>query len=299
MFKGLSAFPLTPMDEVSGIHEASFIRLIERLAAARVDSIGALGSTGSYAYLTREERKRVTQLAVEHAADIPVIVSIGALRTRDVLHLAEDAQQAGASAVLLAPLSYQPLTEAEVFTLYETVTRTLSIPLCVYDNPATTHFRFSDELLGRIAQLPNVQSVKIPPLPPSQAEAKSRVDLLRVLLPEHVTLGISGDAAAALGLASGCQAWYSALAGLFPEVCLDITRAAQNGNHNEALRLSQALAPLWSLFTQHGSLRVVAAAAEWKGLIPGSALPLPIQPLSGAAAKQLYAYLDEAQFAKQ
>ena len=57
MFSGLSAFPLTPMDE-TGIDEAAFTTLISRLASAGVDSIGALGSTGSYAYLNRDERNQ-------------------------------------------------------------------------------------------------------------------------------------------------------------------------------------------------------------------------------------------------
>lgn len=93
MFSGLSAFPLTPMNE-DRIDEAAFVGLLERLNAAGVDSIGALGSTGSYAYLTREERARVAKIAVEHAGNTPVIVGIGALRTRDVLNLADDAQKA-------------------------------------------------------------------------------------------------------------------------------------------------------------------------------------------------------------
>jgi dihydrodipicolinate synthase/N-acetylneuraminate lyase len=67
MFTGLSAFPLTPMNE-QGIHKHEFTRLAERLVEARVDSIGVLGSTGSYAYLSGEERARVAKLCVEHAA---------------------------------------------------------------------------------------------------------------------------------------------------------------------------------------------------------------------------------------
>ena len=51
IFEGLSAFPLTPMDE-HAIDEAAFVGLVARLAEAGVDSIGALGSTGSYAYLS-------------------------------------------------------------------------------------------------------------------------------------------------------------------------------------------------------------------------------------------------------
>jgi len=100
MFTGLSAFPLTPMDE-QGVDENAFTCLVQQLVAAKVDSIGALGSTGSYAYLSRAERSRVAQLAVEAAEDVPVMVSIGALRTRDVLLLAEDAQAVGVKALLL------------------------------------------------------------------------------------------------------------------------------------------------------------------------------------------------------
>jgi 4-hydroxy-tetrahydrodipicolinate synthase len=88
MFSGLSAFPLTPMNE-RGLDEAAFVRLIGRLVTANVDSIGVLGSTGNYAYLTMAERARVVRLAVEHAGNVPVVVGIGALRTRVVAAAAE------------------------------------------------------------------------------------------------------------------------------------------------------------------------------------------------------------------
>lgn len=159
MFSGLSAFPLTPMNEVS-IDEAAFVNLVERISKAGVDSIGVLGSTGSYAYLTQAERLQIAHLAVQHSGDVPVIIGIGAIRTRDVLKLAYDAQKVGASGVLLAPVSYQKLSDDEVFSLYESMAHSLSVPLCVYDTPGTTQFEFSDELHSRIAQLPNVASIK-------------------------------------------------------------------------------------------------------------------------------------------
>ncbi len=296
MFSGLSAFPLTPVHE-RGIDEPGFAQLVERLAIAGVDSIGALGSTGSYAYLTCAERARVAQLAVKHAGNVPVIVGIGALRTRDVLALAEDAQKAGASGVLLAPMSYQKLSADEVFSLYEAVTRSISVPLCVYDNPGTTHFEFSDELLGSIAQLSNVRSIKIPPVPTEPGIAKARIDRLRALIPSHVTIGVSGDAFGAIGLNAGCETWYSVIGGLFPETALAITRAAQAGDAQEATRLSEQLKPLWVLFGQYGSLRVVAAAAELRALAEQPCLPLPLKALNGAVRQQLAALLDELELA--
>ena len=296
MFSGLSAFPLTPMNE-NGLDEVAFARLIERLSAAGVDAMGALGSTGNYAYLLPTERMRIAQLAVAHAGPVPVMIGIGALRTRDVLALAEQAQHVGASAVLLAPVSYQALSSEEVFTLYETVTRTLSIPLCVYDNPGTTHFTFSDELHGRIAQLPNVRSIKIPGVPLSAEAAKARIDRLRARIPSHVTIGISGDAYAAQGLNCGCEAWYSVLGGLFPETALALVRAAQAGDGSEVLRQSERLQPLWALFKQYGSLRVMATAARLMGLVTSPALPLPLQPLNDAGCQQLAKLQDTLELA--
>lgn len=282
MFTGLSAFPLTPMNE-SGIDEKAFIRLLKRLTLARVDSIGVLGSTGSYVYLNREERLRVIQLAIEHAEGIPVMIGISALRTRDVLYLAEDAQKAGANGVLLAPVSYQQLTEDEVFSLYETVTNTLTVPLCVYDNPSTTHFRFSNELHREIARLQNVRSIKIPGVPEDLVSAKERVEQLRANIPSDVTIGVSGDAYAAVGLNAGCDAWYSVLGGLYPDICIKITRSAHTGRSVEAESQSARLDPLWKMFQKYGSLRVVAAVAEMQGLIDSPSLPLPLQGLNETA----------------
>ncbi|RYE79567.1 MAG: dihydrodipicolinate synthase family protein [Oxalobacteraceae bacterium] len=296
MFHGLSAFPLTPMNE-SGIDETAFANLVERLVAAGVDSICALGSTGSYAYLTLAERRRVAQLAVEHAGGVPVMIGIGAMRTRDVLVLAEHAHEAGAAGVLLAPVSYQKLTDNEVFDLYEMVTRSLSIPLCVYDNPGTTHFEFSDQLHGRIAGLPHVGSIKIPGVPLNAEAAAERVQRLRALIPSHVTIGVSGDRFAATGLNAGCEAWYSAIGGLFPKAALAITRAAQAGNTVEAVRLSEHLAPLWAMLGEHGSLRVVAAAAELHGLVDSPSLPLPVKSLAGPARLQLGHLLEKLELA--
>ncbi|MDF9843713.1 MULTISPECIES: dihydrodipicolinate synthase family protein [unclassified Paenibacillus] len=292
MFQGLSAFPLTPLDE-TGINEKEFIPLIERLGSAGVDSVGVLGSTGNYAYLTRAQREQVLRLAVQAAGRTPVMTSISALRTLDVLHLAEDAQQAGASAVLLSPVSYQPLTDEEVFHLYEQVTSNLSVPLCVYDNPNTTHFRFSDELHGRIANLPIVAAIKIPGVPSGQEAAGLRIRNLRELVPSRVVLGISGDPSAAAGLRAGCEVWFSVLGGLLPKTCLQMTRLAQAGREEEAEKISILLEPLWALFRQYGSLRVASAIAQQLGFISEPALPLPLLPLNSSVNEQLTAVLRE------
>jgi len=291
MFAGLSAFPLTPLvrDEFD---EATYARLVSRLVAAGVDSIGALGSTGSYAYLDRDERRRVARAAVRNAGNVPVIIGIGALRTSQVQALAHDAQDAGAAGVLLSAVSYQPLTDDDVFGLFSDVTTELSVPLVVYDNPGTTHFRFTDDLFARVATLPGVASIKISPVSTDPAAARARVAALRELIPAHVTIGVSGDGAGAAGLTAGCDAWYSVIGGLLPERAVAITRAARSGDAAAAAAESATLQPLWDLFAAHGSLRVTAALAEYLGLVAGESLPRPILGLDAEARRRLATVAD-------
>jgi 4-hydroxy-tetrahydrodipicolinate synthase len=293
MFTGLSAFPLTPLAH-DAIDEHAFVRLIERLSEAEVDSITALGSTGSYAYLSREERSRVARLAVGHAGGRPVFVGVGALRTSEVLANAEKAEQAGASGLLLAPMTYQPLTEDDVFELFRTVTANSSLPVIVYDNPGTTHFTFTTELYGRIAELPGIASIKIPGVPSDPEQAQARVQEIRAAVPAHVTIGVSGDARAAAGLAAGCDAWYSVIGGILPALAMRITRAAQEGRISDASAESERLAPLWQSFAESGgSIRVVAAIAEQLGLASPSCLPLPIQGLTEKQRAHVGRIVDE------
>lgn len=279
MFTGLSAFPLTPLLNDS-VDVPSFGRLVKRLSSADVDSITALGSTGSYAYLSATERERVAHLAVEHAGETPVFVGVGALRTSHVVANIKAAERAGAAAVLLAPTTYQALTPNDVFELYKTVTQSTDLPVIVYDNPGTTHFTFTLDLYERIAALPGIGSIKIPGVPADPAQAIERVNSIRSVVPETVSIGVSGDAFGAAGLNAGCDVWYSVIGGTLPHAALKITRAVQEGRFEDATAESERLAPLWDLFAEFGgSLRVTAAIAEFLELVPKKCLPLPIQGL--------------------
>src|SRR5699024_10072397 len=141
---------------------------------------------------------------------------------------------------------------------------------------------------GRIAGLPHIGSIKIPGVPDDPVQARNTVADLRARIPESVTIGISGDAAAARGLNAGCEAWYSVIGGLFPQCALAITRAAQAGDAEQATRLCAELAPIWALYNKHGgSLRVIASAAEQLGLAQHPCLPRPLCSLDRTEQSKL------------
>ncbi|EYD72337.1 dihydrodipicolinate synthase family protein [Limimaricola hongkongensis] len=290
IFTGLSAFPITPADEAGRIDTYVLSRLLDRLCVAGVDSIGLLGSTGSYAYLSQAERGRAVAAAVEAVAGrVPLIAGVGTLRTDDAVALARDAKRKGADGLLLAPISYTPLTEGEVFEHFRAVAAATDLPLCIYNNPGTTHFTFSLPLLRRLADLPGIRAVKMPL--PGEGGLTEDLARLRGALPEGFSIGYSGDWGCAKALLAGADAWFSVLGGMLPETALKLTRAAQDGQSAETARIDAALGPLWALFREFGSLRVVHAAANLMGLTQAQP-PRPILPLQGRDLDRVAAALD-------
>jgi 4-hydroxy-tetrahydrodipicolinate synthase len=290
-FKGLSAFPITPSDEAGRVDTSALRLLIARLRDANVDSIGLLGSTGSYPYLTRDERLRALEAALDEARqETPIIVGVGALRTDEAVKLAQDAKAVGAAAGLLAAVSYTPLTDDEVFDHYKTVARESRLPICIYDNPATTHFRFTPDLVRRLSEVPGIVAIKSPSAP--STEVAAHLVTMRNAVPSEFSVGYSGDWNTTEALIAGADTWYSVLGGIFPEVCLRIVRATQEGNIEEARQIDAGLAPIWELFKEFSSLRVVYAIAEQLHLnrtVP----PRPVQGLPSAAKDRVRAALKQ------
>jgi 4-hydroxy-tetrahydrodipicolinate synthase len=285
VLKGLSAFPITPSDAGGRVDVPALRKLLGPILRAGADSIGLLGSTGSYPYLAREERRRALEAALEEAGDgVPVLVGVGALRTDDAIGLARDAKAAGAAAGLLAPVSYTPLNDDEVFEHFFAVARASGLPLCVYDNPATTHFTFGPALLGRLSRVPGIVALKSPA--PEPDAVPGHLAALRGGVPERFSLGYSVDWHAAEALLAGGDAWYSVAGGVFPVSCAALVRAAERGDAPEARRIDAAFRPLWDLFREFSSLRVVYAVADLLGLCRAEP-PRPILPLPDHARQKV------------
>jgi 4-hydroxy-tetrahydrodipicolinate synthase len=90
---GLIAFPITPMDAAGRVDAGALRRLVRRLIEAEVDAVCVLGSTGSYPFLARDERRRAIEAAADETAGrLPLFAGVGALRTDDAILCAQDAR---------------------------------------------------------------------------------------------------------------------------------------------------------------------------------------------------------------
>lgn len=224
------------------------------------------------------------------APGVPIAVGVGAPGLEQILQNARDAAECGMDALLVAPVTYQPLRPAEVTGLYRALAAEAALPVVLYNNPTTTHVTFNQDQIIEIAQLPCVVSVKMPPEPDPGAAFAA----LRAALPTTCTLGTSGDGMAARALRAGAQVWYSVLGGLFPEPCRAMVDAAEAADWTRLGEIDARLAPVWQVFAAQGSYRAIHAAHEIMGF--GAAPPpLPVLPLVGEDRAAVVAALRAAE----
>lgn len=290
LLPGMSAFPITPTDDRGIVDKAGLRHVLHRLVTAQVESIGLLGSTGIYMYLSREQRRLAIETAIQETdGHASLVVGIGALRTDAAVSLAQDAKAIGAAAGLLAAVSYTPLNDDEVYEHFVTVARESHLPIVIYDNPTTTHFRFTPNLVSRLAAVPEIIGIKCLAGPPS--ETSDHLARLRSITAGNFSIGYSTDPNSLEALISGADTWYSMLGGIFPKVCTRAAKAAKNGDIAEARRLNHALEPVWDLFKQLSSFRVVYALTELLQIC-NTAPPRPILPLTAQDRRQVETVLN-------
>lgn len=284
-FIGFSAFPITPTFADGQLDGAAFRKVLDPILAAEVNSIGLLGSTGAYPYLSTDVRKEAVVTALDHIdGAVPAVVGIGAIRTDMSVELAQHAAEAGANGLLMAPMSYQVLSEPEVYDHFAAVAEATNLPLCIYNNPGTTQFRFSVDLIRKLAKIPTITAVKMPL--PARENFADELKRLRDATPNGFQIGYSGDWGCAMALLAGADCWHSAVGGILPSQCRALADAVVNGDTAKTAAISQAIAPIWDLTKAHGSYRVSYAIARGIGIADVSPI-LPVKPLTAEIEQQL------------
>ena len=88
-FHGVFPYLVSPIDERGRVREAVLTRLVDDLIAAGVHGLTPLGSTGEFAYLDREQRRRIVEVVVQAARGrVPVVAGVASTATADAVELA-------------------------------------------------------------------------------------------------------------------------------------------------------------------------------------------------------------------
>ncbi|MCH8235856.1 MAG: dihydrodipicolinate synthase family protein [Chloroflexi bacterium] len=160
----------TPFTEEGEIDIGPFKRLVDCAAASGCTGVVCLGVMGEAHRLADKERIAALEAVVEAAGDrLTVTVGVSSDSNRLVALRTKEAQDRGATAVMVAPARMAKPNEAVLYGYYDSVQSVADIPIVVQDFPAESGVFMSVQFIARLnAELPGAQYLKLedPPTPP-------------------------------------------------------------------------------------------------------------------------------------
>lgn len=216
----------------------------------------------------------MTEAAIQQTAGrVPTLVGVSNLTTDKTVYHAQFAEKAGASAVMIIPMSYWKLTDDEIVQHYDKVASSISIPIMAYNNPATGGVDMSPALLKRLLEIPNVTMIK------ESTGDVQRMHYLRQELGEDVAFYNGSNPLALAAFAAGATGWCTAAANLIPELNIGLYNAVQQNDLNKARDLFYQQAELLQLIVAKGLPRAIKAGLNLLGE-NGGHLRSPLKPLN-------------------
>lgn len=280
-FKGIISYPITPFDGNEQVDIPLFKQLVERLVTSGSHGIAPLGSTGVLPYLDDSEKEAITEATLQQVAGrIPTLVGVSNLTTERTIYHAQFAEKAGATAVMIIPMSYWKLTDEEILSHYDAVASKIGIPIMAYNNPATGGIDMSPALLKKLLHIPNVTMIK------ESTGDVQRMHYLKRELGEEAAFYNGSNPLALAAFAAGARGWCTAAPNLIPELNIDLYNAITSNNLQLAQQLFIKQFDLLKFIVATGLPRSIQAGLKLVGE-QGGKLRKPLHPLIEGDLKAL------------
>ena len=253
------------------VDETALRNHIDSMLEAGVHSILVNGGTGEFAYLTREERRRLAELASEHIdgrADYVVMAS--AVSTTEAIEYSKHAEGVGADCLLILPPYFEGPDLEGVYYHYARISGAVDLPIMVYNIPVHTGIDITPSFYQRLMEIDNVEYIK-----------DSMADILRIqeLLAVGAKVFNGGDPIAFFSLVAGCPGCVWGAVNAMPVEAVNLYNLVSSGSIGEARDLWEKMFPTNRFFWRHVYNASVKAATNLSGR-PVGPCRKPVQPLT-------------------
>ena len=283
-FTGCGTALLTPFKGEEVDYEA-FAATVDWQVTTGVDFLVPLGTTGETPTLSDEEKRRVLDVAIRHAAGRPVVAGVGSNSVGATL--ANMGLLQDADAFLVVVPFYNKPPQRGMYAYFKAVAEATPKPVILYNVPGRTGANLEAATALALARdVPNIIGIK---------EASGKPDQIQALLdgrPEGFRVLSGNDSDTFDMMRQGADGVISVASNVFPSAMVDLVRALQRGDTEDAAKMDAALQPLFkALFVEPNPIPAKAAMARL-GLMEKS-LRLPLVPASEATEKILQQTLTE------
>ncbi|MGA7861737.1 MAG: dihydrodipicolinate synthase family protein [Thermoplasmata archaeon] len=237
--EGLSVPVPTIFGENGQIDAGQNARFTRNLCDARVDHIFALGTTGEFPLVTAPERPLLLESIIESLGwHTDAWVGCGAPATAQAVANAEQAEEAGATAVVVVPPYYLTPTEASIKHYFRAIKKAVGIPVLGYNVPAHVGYALSPALVHELAREKVLAGLK---------DTSGSIDSVHGFLrgaPDGFVVFPGDDILAGPAIAAGAVGAVMASANVVPRLAVDLVAAARKG---DAMKVAELETPLRAL----------------------------------------------------
>jgi len=238
-FSGIMPAIVTPFTEKNELDLAGMETNVKFYLECGVAGVVVNGSTGEGSALTREERIKTIKTVVKVVNGRgKVVAGAGAPTTGHAIGFAQDAENAGADAVLvLTPFSVIPTKEG-LYSYYKEVSQAVDIPLIAYNLPQHTLVNLDVDTLGRLVDDGLVAGIK---------ESSGNMSVFAQIVKElgtRISVLTGGDDLMLQSFILGCSGAILALGNIAPKLCVELFKAAQGNDITKARDLYFKILPV-------------------------------------------------------
>jgi 4-hydroxy-tetrahydrodipicolinate synthase len=237
-FKGSFTALVTPFKNGS-VDEKAFRGLVDWQLAEGTSGLVPVGTTGESPTLSHQEHGQVVEWCIDEARGrAPVIAGAGSNSTAEAIEFSQNAEKAGADAVLVVTPYYNKPTQEGLYQHFKAINDAIGIPIIIYNIPPRSVIDMSVDTMKRLFELKNIAGVK------DATASMVRVSQQRQAMGPAFNQ-LSGEDATALGfMAHGGHGCISVTANVAPRLCAEFQGACLKGDYAAALKLQDKLMPL-------------------------------------------------------
>lgn len=288
VFKGAAVAIVTPMLENGEVNYPKLGEIIEFQIANQTDSIVICGTTGEASTLSHEEHIEVIDYCVKKVAKrVPVIAGTGSNSTETAIYLSQEAEKAGADALLIVSPYYNKATQKGLIAHYTAVAESVSLPIIMYNVPGRTGCNIAPETAATLVKnVKNIVGIK-------EASGNiSQVAKLMSLCGDEIELYSGNDDQIVPILSLGGLGVISVLSNVAPKETHDIVEMYLEGDVRGSMELQLRAIPLIDqLFCEVNPIPV-KAGMNLMGLEVGP-LRMPLTEMEDAHKESLKAAMKD------
>jgi len=139
IFTGAGTAIVTPFKANGEVDYETFAKNIEFQIENGIDAIIVCGTTGEASTLSHEEHLDVIRYCVKCVnGRVPVVAGTGSNCTETAVYLSQEAQKAGADALLVVTPYYNKATQKGLYEHFKIVADSVKVPIILYNIPGRT-----------------------------------------------------------------------------------------------------------------------------------------------------------------